>query len=89
MLPRSTHERMGREANRGKQSGANPRNTKTDWSILMPAVNLKYLCEKTIQIDCDVIQADGGTRTANYRGLCSIIFKLSKIITMTKEQCIN
>ena len=64
MLPRSTNERMGREAARGKQSGRTQEIQRLIGRSLRQSVNLKYLKDKTIQVDCDVIQADGGTRTA-------------------------
>ena len=78
MLPRSTHERMGREAARGKQSGRTQEIQRLIGRSLRQAVNLKYLCEKTIQIDCDVIQADGGTRTASITGACVALFSAIK-----------
>jgi len=74
MLPRSTHERMGREAARGKQSGRTQEIQRLIGRSLRQAVNLKYLKGKTINIDCDVIQADGGTRTASITGGCAALF---------------
>lgn len=68
MLPRSTHERMNREAARGKQSGRTMEIQRLIGRSLRQAVDLKYLKDKTINIDCDVIQADGGTRTASISG---------------------
>ena len=68
MLPRSTNERMSREAARGKQSGRTQEIQRLIGRSLRQAVNLKYLKGKTINIDCDVIQADGGTRTASISG---------------------
>ena len=59
MLPRSTNERMGREAARGKQSGRTQEIQRLIGRSLRQSVNLKYLKDKTIQVDCDVIQADG------------------------------
>ena len=70
MLPRSTNERMGREAARGKQSGRTQEIQRLIGRSLRQAVNLKYIKGKTINIDCDVIQADGGTRTASITGGC-------------------
>jgi len=70
MLPRSTHERMNREAARGKQSGRTMEIQRLIGRSLRQAVDLKYLKDKTINIDCDVIQADGGTRTASISGAC-------------------
>lgn len=68
MLPRSTHERMGREANRGKQSGRTLEIQRLIGRSLRAAVRLDALGERTITIDCDVLQADGGTRTAAITG---------------------
>jgi ribonuclease PH len=61
MLPRSTNERMNREAARGKQSGRTQEIQRLIGRSLRQAVNLKYIQGKTISIDCDVLQADGGT----------------------------
>jgi len=74
MLPRSTNERMGREAARGKQSGRTQEIQRLIGRSLRQAVNLKYLKGKTVNIDCDVIQADGGTRTASITGGCVALF---------------
>jgi ribonuclease PH len=68
MLPRSTNERMGREAAKGKQSGRTQEIQRLIGRSLRAVVDLKKLGERTIQIDCDVIQADGGTRTASVTG---------------------
>jgi ribonuclease PH len=68
MLPRSTNTRMGREAARGKQSGRTQEIQRLIGRSLRAIINLKKLGEKTIHIDCDVIQADGGTRTASISG---------------------
>jgi len=68
MLPRSTGERMGREAARGKQSGRTQEIQRLIGRSLRAVVDLKKLGERTVQIDCDVIQADGGTRTASITG---------------------
>ena len=70
MLPRSTNSRMGREAARGKQSGRTQEIQRLIGRSLRAAVDLKKLGENTIYIDCDVIQADGGTRTASITGAC-------------------
>ena len=75
MLPRSTHERMNREAARGKQSGRTMEIQRLIGRSLRQAVDLKYLKDKTINIDCDVIQADGGTRTASISGACVALFE--------------
>ncbi|MEE9446448.1 MAG: ribonuclease PH [Arenicellales bacterium] len=68
MLPRSTNSRMGREAARGKQSGRTQEIQRLIGRSLRAAVDLKALGERQILIDCDVIQADGGTRTASITG---------------------
>ena len=68
MLPRSTHERMDREAVRGKQSGRTQEISRLIGRSLRSIVDLKALGERTIQLDCDVVQADGGTRTAAITG---------------------
>jgi ribonuclease PH len=68
MLPCSTNERMQREAARGKQSGRTMEIQRLIGRALRAVVDLKKLGERTIQIDCDVIQADGGTRTASITG---------------------
>lgn len=68
MLPASTNERMQREAARGKQSGRTMEIQRLIGRALRSIVDLKKLGERTIQIDCDVIQADGGTRTASITG---------------------
>jgi ribonuclease PH len=70
MLPRSTGSRMDREAARGKQSGRSLEIQRLIGRSLRAAVDLKALGENTIKIDCDVIQADGGTRTASITGGC-------------------
>ena len=68
MLPRSTHSRMGREAARGKQGGRTLEIQRLIGRSLRAAVDLERLGERTITVDCDVIQADGGTRTASISG---------------------
>lgn len=68
MLPRSTGSRMGREAARGKQGGRTMEIQRLIGRSLRAAVDLKKLGENSITIDCDVIQADGGTRTASITG---------------------
>jgi len=78
MLPRSTHERMNREASRGKQSGRTMEIQRLIGRSLRQAVDLKFLKDKTINVDCDVIQADGGTRTASISGACVALFQAIK-----------
>jgi ribonuclease PH len=68
MLPRSTHTRMDREAAKGKQSGRTQEIQRLIGRSLRAVVDLDRLGERTIQIDCDVLQADGGTRTAAITG---------------------
>lgn len=70
MLPRSTGSRMMREAAKGKQSGRTVEISRLIGRCLRAAVDMEKLGEFTIQIDCDVIQADGGTRTASITGAC-------------------
>lgn len=70
MLPRSTGSRMNREAARGKQGGRTVEIQRLIGRSLRAAVDLEALGENTIMIDCDVIQADGGTRTASITGAC-------------------
>ena len=70
MLPRSTGSRMDREAARGKQSGRTVEIQRLIGRSLRAALDLTLLGERTITIDCDVIQADGGTRTAAISGAC-------------------
>ncbi len=68
MLPRSTNSRMGREAARGKQSGRTQEIQRLIGRSLRAVVDMKALGERQIVVDCDVIQADGGTRTASISG---------------------
>jgi len=70
MLPRSTGTRMGREAARGKQQGRTVEIQRLIGRSLRAGLDLSRLGENTITIDCDVIQADGGTRTAAITGAC-------------------
>ena len=77
MLPRSTGSRMNREASRGKQSGRTQEIQRLIGRSLRAVIDLSILGENTVKIDCDVIQADGGTRTASITGayvaLCDAI----------------
>lgn len=70
MLPRATHSRSDREAVRGKQSGRTQEIQRLIGRSLRAMIDLKKLGEHTLYIDCDVIQADGGTRTASITGAC-------------------
>ncbi len=80
MLPRSTHERMNREAASGKQGGRTLEIQRLIGRALRACVDRKALGERTITLDCDVIQADGGTRTAAITGayvaLCDAVSAL-------------
>ncbi len=68
MLPRSTHSRMDREAARGKQSGRTQEIQRLIGRALRVVVDMNALGERQVRVDCDVIQADGGTRTASITG---------------------
>jgi ribonuclease PH len=68
MLPRSTHTRSDREAARGKQSGRTQEIQRLIGRSMRAVFDLKKLGERTIHLDCDVLQADGGTRTASITG---------------------
>ena len=68
MLPRATHTRSDREAARGKQSGRTQEIQRLIGRSMRAVFDLKLLGERTIQLDCDVLQADGGTRTASITG---------------------
>lgn len=75
MLPRATHDRVDREASRGKQGGRTLEIQRLIGRSLRAAINLGAIGERTIYIDCDVIQADGGTRTASITGGCIALAK--------------
>jgi ribonuclease PH len=68
MIPRSTHERMAREASRGKQGGRTMEIQRLVGRALRAGIDLAALGPRTITVDCDVLQADGGTRTAAITG---------------------
>ena len=70
MLPRATNTRMDREAARGKQGGRTIEIQRLIGRSLRAAVDMSALGENTIKVDCDVLQADGGTRTASITGAC-------------------
>ncbi|MBV1875301.1 MAG: ribonuclease PH [Cycloclasticus sp.] len=85
MLPRSTHSRMGREAARGKQSGRTQEIQRLIGRSLRAAVDLSALDGYTITIDCDVLQADGGTRTASITGsFIALSLAIEKLIADKK-----
>ena len=85
MLPRSTHSRMQREAAKGKQSGRTQEIQRLIGRSLRAAVDLNALGEHTITIDCDVIQADGGTRTASITGGCVALFDAIQLLKSQKS----
>lgn len=90
MLPRSTDTRMGREAAKGKQGGRTVEIQRLIGRSLRAAVDLKDLGEYTVRIDCDVIQADGGTRTASITGACVALLDAIKTLgTTPKTQLIS
>ena len=90
MLPRSTDSRMGREAARGKQGGRTVEIQRLIGRSLRAAVDMDALGEFTIKIDCDVIQADGGTRTASITGACVALLDAIKTLDTTpKTQLIS
>ncbi len=70
MLPGATHSRVDREATRGRQNGRSIEIQRLIGRSLRAAIDFKALGERTVRIDCDVIQADGGTRTASITGGC-------------------
>lgn len=74
MLPRATHSRSAREAARGQQTGRTQEIQRLIGRALRAVVDLKALGERTVTIDCDVIQADGGTRTASITGAYLALF---------------
>ncbi|GLQ32995.1 ribonuclease PH [Litoribrevibacter albus] len=87
MLPRSTGSRMMREAAKGKQSGRTVEISRLIGRSLRAAVDLEALGENSITIDCDVIQADGGTRTASITGAC--VAMMDAVNHMLKEGMIK
>ncbi len=81
MLPRSTDSRMAREAARGKQGGRTMEIQRLIGRTLRAAVDLGKLGERSVLIDCDVIQADGGTRTAAITGSCvALAIAINKLL---------
>jgi ribonuclease PH len=83
MLPRSTGERMRREANAGKQSGRTQEIQRLIGRSLRAVVDMKKLGENQISLDCDVIQADGGTRTASITGAWVALYLCVKMMQET------
>jgi ribonuclease PH len=74
MLPRATHTRSDREASRGKQSGRTQEIQRLIGRALRACVDLQQMPDRTIMVDCDVLQADGGTRTAAITGACVAVY---------------
>ena len=87
MLPRSTGSRMSREASRGKQSGRTVEIQRPIGRSLRAAIDLKALGENTLTLDCDVIQADGGTRTASISGACVAV--VDALNTLQRKQALQ
>ena len=85
MLPRSTHTRSDREAARGKQTGRTQEIQRLIGRSLRAMVDLKKLGENTISIDCDVIQADGGTRTASITGAAVALVDAMNVLLEQKK----
>ncbi len=87
MLPRATHTRSAREAARGKQTGRTQEIQRLIGRALRAVVDLKGLGERTITLDCDVLQADGGTRTAAITG--SFVALADAVDTLLKKRAIQ
>ncbi|MGE4313283.1 MAG: ribonuclease PH [Pseudobdellovibrionaceae bacterium] len=82
MLPRSTHQRIDREAAKGKQSGRTQEIQRLIGRALRAVVDLEALGERQVRIDCDVLQADGGTRTASITGAYVALYQaLEKVVS--------
>ena len=93
MLPRATHQRTARESIRGKVGGRTHEIQRLIGRSLRAVVNLEALGERSVQIDCDVLQADGGTRTASITGayvaLCQAVQKLMAAGLVTENPIID
>jgi ribonuclease PH len=89
MLPRATNQRTEREAVRGKQSGRTLEIQRLIGRSLRNCVDLKALGENTLIIDCDVIQADGGTRTAAITGACIALYDALCVLTQKAKSKIK
>lgn len=89
MLPRSTNTRMGREAASGKQGGRTVEIQRLIGRSLRAAVDMSKLGENTIRVDCDVIQADGGTRTASITGACVALYDAIKTMKLKEDPFIE
>jgi ribonuclease PH len=85
MLPRSTHTRSGREAAKGKQTGRTQEIQRLIGRSIRASVDMKAMGERSILIDCDVVQADGGTRTASITGAyVAVALALKKLVASGK-----
>jgi len=85
MLPRATHSRSPREATRGKQSGRTLEIQRLIGRSLRAVVDMRALGERTITIDCDVLQADGGTRTAAITGCYVSLWLAARRLEQSRE----
>ena len=85
MLPRATHDRTDREASKGKQSGRTLEIQRLIGRALRMCIDLKTIGERTITLDCDVIQADGGTRTAAITGACIALYDALTTLVSTHK----
>ncbi len=85
MLPRSTHTRKARDGAKGKQDGRTVEIQRLIGRALRPALDLKKIGERTILLDCDVLQADGGTRTASITGaMVAVALAVEKLMAQGK-----
>ena len=85
MLPRATHQRTQRESSRGHPGGRTYEIQRLIGRALRPVVDLKKLGERTLTVDCDVLQADGGTRTAAITGACAALsLALDRLVSTGK-----
>src|SRR5580692_7895414 len=85
MLPRATHTRSPREAARGKQTGRSQEIQRLIGRSLRAAVDLSALGERTVTIDCDVLQADGGTRTASITGAFVALAEACEVLQRRRQ----
>ena len=87
MLPRSTNTRIEREATRGKQTGRTQEIQRLIGRSLRSVINLENLGERQIKVDCDVIQADGGTRTAAVSGAFVALHQAITLLQKNYKKC--
>lgn len=85
MLPRSTHSRIDREAARGKQSGRTQEIQRLIGRSLRAIIDINRLGERQIKVDCDVLQADGGTRTASITGAYVALYQACQYLVKTNQ----